>query len=101
MTNTFKRPIELNDRVMFETGRGTLRGHVIDLLPCIGNGRKHALVEIDHALPGIVESVPVDELTALPSINFIFSSGSVDALPSLNNTDRRFWRAKSTDTTGA
>lgn len=98
---TGKSPITAGSRVTFDSGRGTQRGSVLDLLPCLSNGRLHAVVEIEHALPGIVETVPVDELTAIaPGIKFVFSSGDIDALPR-QTPERRFWRAKTTDTTGA
>jgi hypothetical protein len=48
--------------VYFDIGRGTQSGTVIDLLPCITNGRQHAIVELDHQLPGILQTVPVDQL---------------------------------------
>lgn len=72
------QPLTVGARVSFDTGRGTQNGHIIDLLSCIGNGRQHALIEIDHALPGMTETVPVDELTI----------------------ERRHWRAQ-THSTGA
>jgi hypothetical protein len=48
--------------VHFDIGRGTQSGTVIDLLPCITNGRQHAIVELDQRLPGILQTVPVDRL---------------------------------------
>ncbi|WP_136419946.1 hypothetical protein [Herbaspirillum sp. ST 5-3] len=44
-----------------------LTGHVLDVQSHIGNGQKFAVIEIDHALPGIVYSVPLDRVSRMPA----------------------------------
>lgn len=41
---------------------GELTGSVLDIVRDIENGRAFAIVEIDHELPGILHSVPMDLL---------------------------------------
>jgi len=56
----------------------------------ISNGLKNAVIEIEHELPGVMHTVPVDELTPAPiSQTFIFMTSPADALKPETN-DRRF-----------
>lgn len=59
MNNT----ITTGQRVTFKSYSGAHQGTVLHFLTCLTNGRRYAVVEIDHALPGITEIVPVDTLT--------------------------------------
>ncbi|MFZ6767485.1 hypothetical protein ACO0LM_10400 [Undibacterium sp. Di26W] len=52
----------IGSRVVFDSDYGPQSGQVIDFLPCLLNGREHAVIEIDHPLPGIVYRVPADTL---------------------------------------
>lgn len=55
--------ISLGTHVEFDDeGGNTLHGTVFHFLPCLTNGRKHAVVELDTKLPGITHTVPVDSL---------------------------------------
>lgn len=84
--------IHLGTHVEFDDEDGnTLHGTVFHFLPCLTNGRKHAVVELDSKLPGITHTVPVDSLRPLaqrPKI--IFKSGHHDQLNHLLQ-DRRFF----------
>ena len=48
--------------VEFDSEHGPQTGIVIGLIQCVTNGRKHAAVEINHDLDGILWNVPVDTL---------------------------------------
>jgi hypothetical protein len=76
--------------VYFDIGRGTQSGTIIDLRPCVTNGRQHAIVELDHQLPGILQSVPIDQLSMTKEVpNSVFMSGSVDT-PSQHHINRHY-----------
>lgn len=82
--------LHLGSRVQFNYEGATLTGTIFHFLPDISNGRRHAVVEIEHELPGVTHTVPTDELTAAPiSPNYIFLSGDKHAVP-LAPDDRRF-----------
>jgi hypothetical protein len=80
----------LGSRVKFDKDGATLTGTIFHFVPDISNGRKHAVIEIEHELPGVTHTVPVDQLTPAPiSQTVIFMSGAVDFLkPEMN--ERRF-----------
>lgn len=80
----------LGSRVKFDKDGATLTGTIFHFVPDISNGRKHAVVEIEHELPGVTHTVPVDQLTPAPiSHTVIFVTGSLDYLnPEIE--DRRF-----------
>lgn len=62
--------ISIGSHVQFTDDDGnTLRGTVFHLLPCLTNGRKHAVIEIDSELLGITHTVPVDQLTEVRSVD--------------------------------
>lgn len=86
---TFK--ITVGSRVQFFKDGVMRTAAVFQITTDIENGRKMAIVELEHELPGNRETVPFDELKAEPlSQNIIFASGSVDYLkPEMNN--RRFF----------
>jgi len=51
----------------------TLHGTVFHLLPCLTNGRKHAVIELDSKLPGITHTVALDNLRVIAQRpNFVF-----------------------------
>ncbi|MFZ6819823.1 hypothetical protein [Undibacterium sp. Ji22W] len=87
MTN----PITRGSRVKFDKDGTTLTGTVFHIVNDIGNGRKMAVIEIEHKLPGITMTMPFDELKAAPiSQEVIFMTSPADALKPETN-DRRFW----------
>jgi hypothetical protein len=49
--------------VTFNRDNKTYSGKVKHILPCIENGRKHAVIELLGSLPGCMHTVPLDELT--------------------------------------
>lgn len=53
---------KVGDPVFFDTPEGEKAGLIVDLLPCITNGRKHASVELLGTLRGCFHMVPLDEL---------------------------------------
>lgn len=55
--------ITTGQHVAFKSFSGAHQGTVLYFLTCLTNGRRHAVIEIDHALPGITEAVPIDTLT--------------------------------------
>ena len=65
MIKTNSTPVKVGSKVSFVTDYGHQTGRVIDFIPCLVNGREHARVEIDHALPGVVHHVPADTLTTI------------------------------------
>jgi hypothetical protein len=93
--------INVGTRVSFENAVGAYCGTVIDILPCITNGRQHATVEVESERPGTLENVPVDELTlAKPVMNIVFLTGERNPLSHLSN-DRRFFVVHQSKTPGA
>lgn len=59
----------IGSHVEFDDEDGnTLSGTVFHFLPCLTNGRKHAVVEIDSHLPGITHTVPLDSLRPTQNI---------------------------------
>ncbi len=54
--------ISIGTAVEFDSEHGPQTGKVTNFLPCLSNGRRHATIEIDHHLDGIVFNMPVDEL---------------------------------------
>lgn len=56
--------ITIGTPVEFDSEHGPQTGKVTNFLPCLSNGRRHATIEIDHQLDGIVFNMPVDELTS-------------------------------------
>ena len=82
--------INVGTKVTFDCSKGTQSGKVTGIFTCITNGRRHAMVEIDHELPGIVHLVPVDELK---TSQYTFLSGAMN--PFNDAGDRRFWAIKS------
>lgn len=81
----------LGSRVQFDYEGTTLTGEIIHFVSDISNARKNAVVKIEHQLPGITHTVPVDQLTPAPvSQNMVFmSGGNADYLcPNVGN--RRF-----------
>lgn len=49
-------------RVEFDSEHGPQKGTVIDVKRDISNGQPFAAVEVDHALPGCVWQVPLNDL---------------------------------------
>ncbi|RJG06269.1 hypothetical protein D3870_09815 [Noviherbaspirillum cavernae] len=54
--------IQRNTPVEFDCDDGRLTGTVIDIQRSVENARAFAIIEIDHELPGVVRSVPLDQL---------------------------------------
>lgn len=80
----------LGSRVQFEHEGATLIGTIFHFVSDVSNGRKHAVIEIEHELPGITHTVPIDQITAVPyPLTFVFASGAVDFLKP-DVSDRRF-----------
>jgi hypothetical protein len=87
MSNT---SINVGTRVSFESATGAYCGTVIDILPCITNGRQHATIEVEHELPGILEKVPVDQLKPLSPLQaIVYLTGELNPFP-VSPNDRRF-----------
>lgn len=84
--------IQLGTHIEFDDEDGnTLSGTVFHFLPCLTNGRKHAVVEIDSPLPGITHTVPLDSLRPTAhSQNFVFVSSNPVSLSS-SQPNRRFF----------
>ena len=80
--------IIIGTRVKFDSDHGPQAGTVTGFLKCIANGPRHATIEIDHELAGIVWTMPVSELQAVrrpPLANIDFANlnhmlGTVDTL---------------------
>ena len=53
-------------RVKFELDGATVTGTVFHIMLHIENGRKMAVIELEHELPGVTKTMPFDELTATP-----------------------------------
>ncbi|WP_395008575.1 hypothetical protein [Undibacterium sp.] len=88
--NTPKLQITRGSRVKFEKDGATLTGTVFHIVNDISNGRKMAVIEIEHKLPGITVTMPFDELRAAPiSQEIIFMTSPADVLKPETN-DRRF-----------
>lgn len=82
--------ITRGSRVKFDKDGATLTGTVFHIMSDIENGRKMAVVELEHELSGVFETVPFDQLTAAPiSQNIVFMSGATDFLKP-ETGDRRF-----------
>lgn len=82
--------ITRGSRVKFDKDGATLTGTVFHIMSDIGNGRKMAVVELEHELPGVFDTVPFDQLTAAPiSQNFVFLSGDPQPIK-IEPNDRRF-----------
>lgn len=75
-------------RVWFTKDDATLTGTVFHTTVDIQNSRKMAVIEVDNELPGIVETVPLDQITN--AMNIVYLSGSLDFLKTESN-DRRFF----------
>lgn len=82
--------ITRGSRVKFDKDGATLTGTVFHIMSDIENGRKMAVVELEHELPGCTVTVPFDQLTAAPiSQDIVFMTSPADALkPDVGN--RRF-----------
>lgn len=82
--------ITVGSRVQFIKDGVMRTAAVFQITTDIENGRKVAIVELEHESPGNRETVPFDELKGAPlSQHIIFASGSVGYLtPEMNN--RRF-----------
>jgi len=83
--------ITRGSRVTFHKDGATRTGIIFHFISNIENGRKMAVIELEHELPGVTNTVPVDELKTAPiSQNYIFLSGTPQAIP-LELDDRRFF----------
>lgn len=75
-------------RVKFIKDGATLTGTVFHTTVDIQNSRKMAVIEVDGDLPGVVDTIPMDQVT--PVQNIVFMTSSADFLkPGDNN--RRFF----------
>lgn len=76
-------PITRGSRVKFDKDGTTLTGTVFHIISNIENGRKMAVIEIEHELPGITDTVPFNELIAAPISqtikNYRFTPVSIDS----------------------
>lgn len=85
---TFK--ITVGSRVQFIKDGVMRTAAVFQITTDIENGRKMAIVELEHELPGNRETVPFDELKGAPLLqSIVFMTSPFDALRS-EIYDRRF-----------
>ncbi|MFZ6734717.1 hypothetical protein ACO0LG_22530 [Undibacterium sp. Ji42W] len=57
--------LDVGIRVSFQDDHAQATGTIKGFIHCLLNGREHAVIEIDHPLPGIVRRVPADTLTPI------------------------------------
>ncbi len=55
-------PIQQGSRVEFDSEHGPQKGTVLGVTCDVGNGEPFAVIEIDHAMAGMLWKVPLQQL---------------------------------------